>query len=279
MVSPRTSTRKLKQVISASRRTELLAHYPDYLAERLRKIGPRNVHTVVVWTKDPTNLVGHEGLRAILSEVGQVLLHWTITGLGGTFLEPNVPPAQQQLALLGDVVSSVGNPGRVHWRYDPLISATSDGDQVSNVDMGLFRSLAKPIARAGVGVVHTSFVTMYRKVAGRLAKEGVGFEEYGPERRRGALAALAEAAGEVGMRLVTCCEPGLPMQRCIDGDVLTQLHPTHEPCRTDRARGQRELCGCTVSLDVGRYLPCPNGCLYCYARPAVYERRQGLRLR
>ncbi|HUU53694.1 MAG TPA: hypothetical protein VMY87_02150, partial [Armatimonadota bacterium] len=83
---PRSSEGKLKQVISASRRTELLAHYPDDLAARLRKIGPRNVHTVVVWTKDPRNLLEHEALRAVLSEVGQVFLHWTITGLGGTFL-------------------------------------------------------------------------------------------------------------------------------------------------------------------------------------------------
>ena len=258
-----------KQVISASRRTELLAHYPDDLAARLRKIGPRKVHTVAVWTKDPTNLLEHEALRAVLSEVGQVFLHWTITGLGGTFLEPNVPRPKEQLALLEDVVASLGDPRRLHWRFDPLVSARRNGAGVSNVDVGLFRSLAEPIARAGVSVVHTSFVTMYRKVIRRLAGEGVEFDEYAGRERGDHLAQLAEAAEEVGMQLVTCCEPGFPMRRCIDGELLTELHPTREPCRTDRARGQRELCGCTASLDVGRYLPCPNRCLYCYAHPAA----------
>ena len=266
---PRSSAGKLKQVISASRRTELLAHYPDDLAARLRKIGPRNVHTVVVWTKDPRNLLEHEALRAVLSEVGQVFLHWTITGLGGTFLEPNVPLPKAQLALLEDVVASLGDPRRMHWRFDPLVSARRNGERVSNVDVGRFRSLAEPIARAGVSVVHTSFVTMYRKVIRRLAGEGVEFDEYEMGERGDHLAQLADAAGDLGMELVTCCEPGVPMQRCIDGDLLRELHPTHEPCRTDRARGQRELCGCTASLDVGRYLPCPNRCLYCYAHPVA----------
>ena len=266
---PRSSAGKLKQVISASRRTELLAHYPDDLAARLRKIGPRNVHTVVVWTKDPRNLLEHEALRAVLSEVGQVFLHWTITGLGGTFLEPHVPRPKAQLALLKDVVASLGDPRRAHWRFDPLVSARRNGERVSNVDVGLFRSLAEPIARAGVPVVHASFVTMYPKVIRRLAGEGVEFDEYEAGERRDHLAQLADAAEDLGMQLVTCCEPGVPMRRCIDGQLLRELHPTHEPCRTDRARGQRELCGCTASLDVGRYLPCPNRCLYCYAHPAA----------
>ena len=34
------------------------------------------------------------------------------------------------------------------------------------------------------------------------------------------------------------------------------------------APGQRELRGCTTSLDIGRDPPCPNRCLYCYADPA-----------
>ncbi len=71
------------------------------------------------------------------------------------------------------------------------------------------------------------------------------------------------------MEMLTCCEPSLPVQRCIDGALLARLHPTGEPCKTERARGQRKLCGCTVSLDVGHYLPCPNGCVYCYAHPAA----------
>ena len=86
------------KIISASRRTELVGHYPDHLLRRLRDLGPDTIHTLVIWTKDPTNLLHHRPLREALSSVGQLFVHWTITGLGGTFLEPNVPPPDDQLA-------------------------------------------------------------------------------------------------------------------------------------------------------------------------------------
>jgi hypothetical protein len=258
----------MKKVISASRRTELVAHYPDYLVRRLKQVGPERVHTLVVWTKDPTNLLAHRELREMVSRLGQVFIHWTVTGLGGTFVEPSVPAPQAQLALLDDIAALVGDPRRIHWRYDPLISAGRGDKRVSNVDLGLFRALAEGFAPAGVPAVHTSFATMYRKVIRRLAEVGIECKEYDAEARRQFISALAEEAGRFGMRLLTCCEPGYPMQRCINGELLTALHPANEPCRTERARGQRKLCGCTVSLDIGRYLPCPNRCLYCYANPA-----------
>ncbi|UCC67474.1 MAG: DUF1848 family protein [Armatimonadota bacterium] len=257
-----------KKTISASRRTELLGHYPDYLIRRLRQIGPHNIHTLVIWTKDPTNLLRHQPLRDALAAVGQIFVHWTVTGLGGTFLEPNVSPARDQLRLLDDVIAYVGDPRRVHWRYDPLISARRNDQHITNLDLDLFFSLAEPFAHSGVPVVHTSFVTMYRKVSRRLAAGGVEADEHDPDARRAFLDRLCSAASDLGLTVKTCCEAGFPLQRCIDGELLQSLHPTHDPCRTDRARGQRKLCGCTVSLDIGRYLPCPNRCLYCYAHPA-----------
>jgi len=258
-----------KQVISASRRTELVGHYPDYLAERLAEIGPDRIHTVVLWTKDPTNLLRHPALRQALSGAGQVFIHWTVTGLGGTFLEPQVPPAQDQLRLIDEIVAYVGAPARVHWRYDPLISAQQGGEQVGNVEVESFLPLAESFARAGVAVVHTSFATMYRKVVRRLAATGVAMSQFAPEQRRRILGQLSDAAAGLGLRIETCCEPGFPMGRCVDGELLRELHPDREPCRVERARDQRALCGCTVSLDIGRYLPCPNRCLYCYAHPAL----------
>lgn len=267
----------MKKVVSASRRTELLAHYPDYLVRRLRKLGPAQIHTVVLWTKDPANLLRHEELRGVLREVGQVFLHWTVTGLAGSFLEPNVPPVSHQFALLDDIVSYLGDPRRLHWRYDPLISARRGDCAAGNVDLDLFSSLAERFGGAGVPVVHTSFATAYRKVARRMAQAGVEMEDFAPDFRRSFLARMAACARGLGMELLTCCEPGYPRQRCIDGELLTTLHPSGEPCRTDRARGQRDLCGCTVSLDVGHYLPCPNQCLYCYARPAAASPRDGVR--
>ena len=256
-------------VLSASRRTELLGHYPDLLAARLEEIGPARVHSVVVWTKDPSNLLHHTRLRAALAGVGQVFVQWTITGLGGSFLEPNVPPPDAQLARLDSVVAYVGDPRRIHWRYDPLLAATRARERVSNLDLDLFRALAGDFSRAGIPAVHTSFVTPYPKVTRRLAAAGIELEEQSADAQTRFLHNLSAIAAASGLELITCSQPGFPVRRCIDGELLASLHPTGEPCRTNRARGQRELCGCTASLDIGRYLPCPNRCVYCYAHPAA----------
>jgi hypothetical protein len=257
------------QVLSASRRTELLGHYPDAFAARLERIGPARVHTVVIWTKDPRHLLSHQRLRAALRGVGQVFLHWTVTGLGGTALEPAVPMADTQCALLPDIVGFLGDPRRLHWRYDPLITVTQRGERISNLDLLLFRRLAETFSGHGVPAVHVSFVTPYPKVRRRLEAAGVALELPEAPARARLLAGMEEAAAPLGLRLITCCEVGRPMGRCIDGELLSALHPEGAPCRTDRARGQRELCGCTASLDIGHYLPCPNRCLYCYAHPAA----------
>jgi len=254
-------------VLSASRRTELLGHFPELLAQRLEEAGPERVHSVVIWTKEVGHLLTHARVRAALSGVGQVFVQWTVTGLGGTFLEPNVPPPTQQTALAEEVVAYLGDPRRVHWRYDPLLSVRRAGERLTNLDLARFRSLAECFARAGVPAVHTSFVTPYPKVVRRFAAAGIELETQPAEEKQAFLQELGAVAAQQGMKLLTCCEPGFPRQRCIDGELLASLHPAGEPCRTDRAKGQRADCGCTASLDIGRYLPCPNRCLYCYAHP------------
>ena len=230
------------RVLSASRRTELLGHFPDLLAERVEAADPARIHTVVLWSKDPRPLLSHARLREALSRVGQVFLHWTVTGLGGTFLEPGVPSAEAQLALAEEIVAYLGDPRRLHWRYDPLLSVTRDNARLSNLDLALFRGLAKPFARVGVTAVHTSFATPYPKLLRRFATAGVELEEQDDARRRAFLTALAGEAASLGMEVKTCSEPGFPRQRCIDGELLTELHPTHAQARTDRgARPTRPL--------------------------------------
>lgn len=266
---PRGRARKqAARVVSASRRTELLGHYPDLFASRLEEVGAERVHSVVIWTKDPSNLLSHARLCRALAGVGQVFLHWTVTGLGGTFLESHVSPPEAQLALLPRVVDYVGDPRRIHWRYDPLIQVTRGSEAITNLDLDRFRALARDFARAGVPAVHTSFLTPYPKVTRRLEAAGVRLERPGADEQLAFLGQVSQEAQDLGLELITCAQPGFPRRRCIDGELLTALHPAGMACRTDRARGQRELCGCTASLDLGRYLPCPNRCLYCYARPA-----------
>ena len=74
---------ELPVVISASRRTDLVGCYPDYLIEKLKSYPLEKVHTIVIWTKNPCNMILHQALREVLSQYAQVYVHLTITGLGG----------------------------------------------------------------------------------------------------------------------------------------------------------------------------------------------------
>ncbi len=64
--------------------------------------------------------------------------------------------------------------------------------------------------------------------------------------------------------------------RCIDPELICRLSPEVEPLmrniKTDK--GQRTLCGCITSKDIGAYNTCPHGCAYCYANTSAKSARQ-----
>ncbi|MBN1918918.1 MAG: DUF1848 family protein [Verrucomicrobia bacterium] len=259
----------MKKVISASRRIDLVAGYPDKTVELLaEKAPPEATHTVVVWTKDPTNMIDHAMLRTSLGRYANLFLHLTVTGMGGGPLEPRVPAPHLVLERLPEVVGFVGGPDHVRVRFDPIVHVRCpDGSEYTNLDF--FSTLSGAIARLGVANVSISWMQVYRKVLRNLARRGYAPIEVSPERWRTERAHLEEVAGRHRITLHGCCVPGMARSRCIDGELLARIHPAEEPCSTRRARGQRELCGCTESYDIGWYEPCRHGCVYCYANPLV----------
>jgi hypothetical protein len=259
----------MKKVISASRRIDLVAGYPDRMVELLAaKAPPEATHTVVVWTKDPANMLDHAALRASLQRYDSLFLHLTITGMGGGPLEHRVPEPHLVLERLPEVLEMVGGPDHVRVRFDPVVHVRCpDGGEYTNIDF--FSTLAGAMARLGITSVSTSWMQVYRKVRRNLARRGYTPIDISRERWWAELAYLEETAAAHAITLHGCCVPGMKRSRCIDGDLLMRLHPTGEPCSTRRAKGQRELCGCTESYDIGWYEPCRHGCVYCYANPMV----------
>jgi len=255
-------------VLSASRRTDLAACFPDYFIEKLQEYPPERVHTVVVWTKNPHHMLTDRRLRGALERYRQLYIHLTITGLGGSVLEPRIPAWQEVAGMLSGLVELTGDARRISLRFDPIIRVDADGTLISNVE--LFDPVAREAGRAGVPLCRTSWVEPYAKVERRLKSLGIRLMPYSFEERRQQADEFIRIAERHGMRLQFCAVPGFPRSRCIDGDLLSELHPDGLACSRRRAKGQRPLCGCTHSIDIGWYsLKCPHGCLYCYASPLV----------
>ncbi|OQX57804.1 hypothetical protein DRQ15_01715 [candidate division KSB1 bacterium] len=259
----------LKKVISASRRLEMVGCFPDLLADILeKKCSPERVHTVLIWSKDPRNLIQHQRLRTVLRRYDQLYLHWTVTGMGASSLEPHVPSTEKMLSLLEEIIAFLGSPQRLRLRFDPIVHLQlPNGNKFTNLHY--FEDIATAFAQAGVVDISVSWMETYPKVIKRLQQFGYRPLPVPLSQKLTEANFLATIAKKLKMKLHFCCVAGLPRSRCVDGSLLSKLHPKGELASTRRAKGQRPLCGCTESWDIGWYYPCPNGCLYCYANPKV----------
>jgi len=250
-------------------------HPQKFTAILKTKHPPSEVHTLVIWTKNPPALLKNKLLRDTVAAYNQLFVHCTITGMGHTTLEPATPPIEEALCSLKELISLAGSPERVRLRFDPIVHLTfPDNDRYSNLHH--FRRVASVASGLGISAVIVSWMELYPKVASRLESEGIKAEVPSEKDLAEEREYLLHECASHHLRLLGCCVRGLESSRCIDGELFNRLHPLGHKCTVAKARGQRPLCTCTESVDIGWYTPCSHGCLYCYANPGSKIQREGL---
>lgn len=281
----------MKKVISASRRTDLVAFFPEVLSQMLEEetarvigpsghvysvdLSPENVHTFVLWSKNFENLIQnrHE-LREKLGKYDQLYLHFTITGMGGSFIERGVPYPDRALRQLEDLLKIVGKPGRISVRFDPVVHWIENDRIQSNLHF--FQDLACALSSLGINTVRFSFAQWYNKSKKRAEKADFSYFDPPVGDKIKEAAALVSIARLWNVRLYSCSQnflthvDGIRPSSCIDGIVLQDLHPHQKEASGRKDKSQRSECGCTESVDIGSYTQsCPHRCLYCYANPKI----------
>jgi len=84
-----------------------------------------------------TKSVNDKFIKELLKHKGKVILHATVTGYGGTVLEPNVHDYKWSHAQVLKLIEAGFEPAHIVLRVDPVIATTKGNAVVDNV-LGLF---------------------------------------------------------------------------------------------------------------------------------------------
>ena len=274
----------MKQVISASRRTDIPAFYLKWFMNHIKKgsievlnpfnrsqvkvvdLTPRNVAWIVFWSRNYGPFLKNH----TFFDYYQLFFHFTINP-ADRLLEPDMIPPNVAFKQLEQLVKIYG-ADRIIWRYDPLVFYQVGEEVRSNHNINTFREYARIASQLGITRCYTSIMHPYAKIFKRLKdRPNFRFRELPDKQKWGILQEMVEVASLYGIFVYSCSNrallkvAGVRQGHCIDGRLLNRLGTERV---TERLHHTRPDCGCTFSIDIGDYVrtPCKYHCLYCYAR-------------
>lgn len=196
----------------------------------------------IIITKKPRLLINH------ITGKENIIVHCTITGLGGSIIEPFIDYPEVSLKYYHELCKRLGKD-RVVLRIDPIILLSEE----------LYSTLPEYIIKEAEGRVRISFLDMYNHVKTRFREKLIELPYTtfdAPFERR---VAMWQKLGKPE----TCGEAGLPSTPCVsakDCEVLGVVPSLSK-------HGQRAVCGCLANkFELLKHGTCTYKCLYCYWR-------------
>ncbi len=277
-------------IVSASRATDIPAFYSRWFFDRLREgyvrwrnpysgkdsyVSFDNTRFIIFWTKNPKPIIPH--LPLLKERKIGCYFQFTLNDYEAEGLEPNVPSLKQRIETFKEIVDVLGF-GAVVWRFDPLIlTARISADdllrKIENISVQLSGYVEKL-------VFSFADISTYKKVGRNLTTAGIKYREWTESEMIDFAQQLSDL--NLGLELATCAEKvdlyqfGINHNRCIDPDLICRIAPNlkSEISHLKTDKGQRALCGCISSKNIGSYNTCPHGCAYCYANISPFSARQ-----
>lgn len=257
---------------------------------------------IVFWTKNPEPIIPF--LPELDKRGIHYYFQVTLNDYEQEEFEPCVPKLGHRIEVFRRLSKLIGKE-RIIWRFDPLIVTPSlsvrqlmakvwhVGNQLKGYTDKLVFSF---IDVAGYRKVQNNLV----KETGLFTKADVDNAEFTLSQMTEVaedLVKMREAWKQQGWNLTmaTCAEMidlekyGIEHNRCIDGELMEQLWPDDKELvyylhtgklpepnlfggieipstyKNLKDKGQRKVCGCMISKDIGMYNTCRHLCVYCYA--------------
>ena len=252
----------------------------------------------VFWTKNPEPLFPYLDLLKIMGK--KVLFQYTLNDYENEKFEPNVPSLNKRIDTFKRLSDKVGKD-KVIWRFDPLV--LTDDLTPRKLVSRIYKIAEQLYGYTEKLVISFADIGSYKKVSKNLTAQGVPYVEWDEEK-------MVEMARELqkmkayllstlkwNLEISTCAEKidledyGIAHGKCIDPEYLEKIFADDKEfvyfCRTGKLpegefvipeekkdlkdKGQRKLCGCMISKDIGSYSTCLHFCKYCYANGSKEE--------
>jgi len=290
-------------IISASRATDIPAFYSEWLINRIKEgyvkwINPfngvplyvsfRDTRLMVFWTKNPKPMLKY--LDYLDENIPNYYFQYTLNDYDYEKFEPSVVDVKRRVDTFVELSDKIGK-NKIIWRFDPLILTDKIGvDELLRKTENIGNQLKDHTDKM---VFSFADIKNYKRVQSNLQKNHINYIEFDENTMNQYASGLQELNKKWNFEIGTCAEKipleqyGIIHNKCIDEDLIIKLFSHDEKLmdflgvkiipnnfsrydiikktRDNKDKGQRELCGCIMSKDIGEYNTCPHGCKYCYA--------------
>lgn len=217
----------------------------------------------IIITKNLTNKL----IEKLVEHKDKCILHMTVTGFGGSKIEPFVPKPEKNLTQVRTLIDNGFPVEQIVLRIDPIMVTEKGADTALGV-LEMFKDI-------GIKRVRVSFMDMYNHTKERFKENNISlpYETFHANEsiRKHVFKILYTEALEMGYEIVqTCGEPGFENTPCIsqmDVDILGLT----DSIKLEGKKEQRTSCGCPankrqlISWEKSK-IKCGHNCLYCYMK-------------
>lgn len=202
-------------------------------------------------------------IEKLIEHKDKVIFHFTVTGFGGTKVEPMVPDYNTSFEKLKELLDGGFPVGQVVLRVDPVIP-TEKG-------INLAKDVVEKFSELGIKRVRFSVLDMYKHVKERFEENGfpIPYDSFHApiEIRKKILNMFIEFGAKYGFDVEVCGEPGIESVSCLSQKDVDILGLT-DAIKLEGSKGQRKSCGCPKNkkelITSGFKDKCPNACVYCF---------------